>query len=367
MRRSCLAALMLVVALGTRDAAFGDEPTADTGFAGNIVASPGLDAFVVRGQQPPACVNPTGCATGCNAACDPTWKVYGEFLYLRPGNDKVAFAVPINGAIVPPVGAPPVQVGPEVLVDLGFTPGVRVGAERAYGCQSALGGQFTWFEGARTNDSAVTPPIVLRSLVNHPGSLSAATDSLAANATSIISFQLADAFYRRYLIRDETRELSFVGGARYAHLDETFRSTFTSAATVETVNTNIAFDGGGIRLGLEAEQRASFSQVLVYAKGYASFVGGQFAGRYVQADGQRGVVVDTGWTEDRAVSILDTELGIGWITRNGIRITGGYMFSGWFNLINTDDFIRAVRRLDSVNVRDSLSFDGFVVRAEARF
>ncbi len=365
MKRSFLAAF--VVMLGTLGAAVGDEPMAETGFDKNVIASPGLDAFVLRGQQPSLYANPMGCVGGACTACDPDWTVYGEFLYLRPGNDKVAYAVPINGAIVPPVGAPPVQVGPEAVVDLGFTPGFRAGAERAYGCYSALGGQYTWFEGSRTSDVAVTPPIVLRSLVNHPGSLSAATDSLAATATSIINFQLADAYYRRYFIRDELRDLSFVGGVRYAHLDEIFHSTFTSAATVETVDTNITFDGGGIRLGLEAEQRASFSQLLVYAKGYASFVAGQFAGRYVQADGQRGVVVDTGWTEDRAVSILDVELGIGWETCCGIRLTAGYTFSGWFNLINTDDFIRAVRRADSVNVRDNLSFDGFVVRAEARF
>jgi hypothetical protein len=358
---------MVFVVLGARGGALAGEPGIDSGFVENFVTPPGLDGFVVRGQQPQGYVDPTGCATGGNAACDPTWIVYGEFLYLRPGNDKVAFAVPINGAIVPPVGAPPVQVGPEVLVDLGFTPGVRVGAERAYGTCSALGGQFTWYESNQTNNAVGTELLPLYSLVNHPGSLSAATNSLAATATGHIDFQLGDAFYRRFLVRDENRSLSFIGGARFAHLDETFRSTFTSATTVETVNTNIAFDGGGIRLGLEAEQRASFSQGLVYAKGYASFVGGQFTSRYVQADGQRGVVVDTGWTEDRVVSILDTELGIGWITRHGIRITGGYMFSGWFNLINTDDFIRAVRKLDSVNVRDSLSFDGFVVRAEARF
>jgi hypothetical protein len=344
-----------------------DEPIAEAGFAKNFITAPGLDAFVVRGQQPPAYANPMACVTGACTVCDPTWIVYGEFLYLRPGNDKVAFAVPIDGAIVPPAGAPPVQVGPEAVVDPSFAPGVRVGLERAYECCSAIGGQFTWYESTRTDDVVVTPPIVLRSLVNHPGSLSAATDSLAATATSRIEFELGDVFYRRYLIRDENCDVSLIGGARYVHLEEAFRSTFTSAATVETVDTDISFDGGGIRLGLEAEQRAHYSGLMVYGKGYASFVGGQFVGRYVQADAQRGVVVNTGWTEDRAISILDAEVGIGWITGRGLRITGGYMFSGWFNVINTDAFIRAVRKLDSVNVYDSLSFDGFVARLEARF
>ncbi len=50
-----------------------------------------------------------------------------------------------------------------------------------------------------------------------------------------------------------------------------------------------------------------------------------------------------------------------------VRVTGGYAFSGWYNVINTDDFIHAVRTNNSVNVRDTLTFDGLVLRAEVRF
>jgi len=79
-------------------------------------------------------------------------------------------------------------------------------------------------------------------------------------------------------------------------------------------------------------------------------------------------VVNTGWTEDRVVTILDAELGLGWQSvGGGLRLTAGYTFSGWFNVINTDDFIRAVRRNDSVSVSDTLTFDGLVFRAELRF
>jgi hypothetical protein len=345
-----------------------DEPGDTHGFTENYAALPGLDGFVVRGQQPVAQPEVPGYGIDEAPVCCPRWAIHGEFLYLRPGNDKVAFAVPINGAIVPPVGAPPVQVGPEVLVDTGFSPGFRVGGDWIYSQCSALGAEYTWFNGNRTNSATGTAAFPLRSLVNHPGSASAATDSLDATATSQISYQLADVLYRRALMRDETSSISLVGGVRYGHLGEQFRSTFTSSATVETVNTDVTFDGVGVRLGIEAEQETCRPGLLIYGKGYASFMGGQFSGRYAQADSVRGAVVTTGWTEDRAVSLLETEFGVGWVSRcGGLRITAGYMFNGWFNVINTDDFIRAVRTSNSVNVRDSLSFDGLVLRAEGRF
>ena len=43
-------------------------------------------------------------------------RVFGEFLYLRPRNAEVAYAVPMDGAVLSPTGA--VQVGPTALVDL---------------------------------------------------------------------------------------------------------------------------------------------------------------------------------------------------------------------------------------------------------
>jgi hypothetical protein len=276
--------------------------------------------------------------------------------------------VPIDGAIVPPVGAPPVQVGLESLVDQGFTPGFRLGAERALNSCSGLGAEFTWLDGTRSGTAAGTAALPLRSLVNHPGTVAAPTDFLAAAARSQLDFEVGDVFYRRFLMYDESSYVSCIGGVRYAHLDETFHSTFTNAAVAETVDTGITFDGGGIRLGVEAEQRSYCRNWLVYGKGSASFLGGQFRGRYAQADSVRGLVVNTGWSEDRVVSILETELGVGWINTCGnLRITAGYMFAGWFNLLNTDDFIRAVRTNNSVNVRDSLSFDGLVIRAEIHF
>ena len=68
-----------------------------------------------------------GCEDGCGDYCGPRFRLYGDFLYLRPANEKVAFAVPINGAITPPPGMAPVQVGMEGVVDCDYDAGFRVG------------------------------------------------------------------------------------------------------------------------------------------------------------------------------------------------------------------------------------------------
>jgi hypothetical protein len=299
--------------------------------------------------------------------CEPCWHVYGDFLYLRPGNDKVAYALQINGAIVPPAGAPPVQVGPEAVVDNTFDFGFRVGFTRVLNECSNLGAAFTWFESDQANALAVNAPIVIRSLVAHPGLAAAPTDYLTADGTNHIGFRLADVDYRRFLLSDSSGSLNLLAGARYASLEQRFRSVFTNAVTTDNVNTDITFDGGGIRFGLEGNRQTECG-LLIYAQGYASFLGGRFVSRYTQATSALGTVVSTGWDEDRVVSMLDAELGLGWTNASRrLRVTAGYTFSGWLNLISTDDFIRAVRTNNSVNVSDALTFDGLVARAEIRF
>ncbi|HUT94172.1 MAG TPA: Lpg1974 family pore-forming outer membrane protein [Thermoguttaceae bacterium] len=308
-----------------------------------------------------------GCSTGCEDPCGPRWRVYGDLLYLRPANEKVAFAVPINGPITQP-DMIPVQIGLEAVVDCDYDPGFRVGAGRILNDCSEIGAAYTHFETDTYNQIGFDVPYVLRSLVNHPGGLSADTDFLTAEAGLDLDLDLVDFDYRRVIICDGCYNLNYLVGARYAHLDQTFASVFTNATTIETVGAAVRFDGGGIRLGLEGERQIGTFGLMVYGSGVASFVGGEFRGRYAQADSVRGLVCNTGWNEDRVVSILDIELGMGWSSPGGrLRATAGYMFSGWFNTVITDEFIDSVRANNSVDAGDSLSFDGLVLRGEVRF
>ena len=68
------------------------------------------------------------------------------------------------------------------------------------------------------------------------------------------------------------------------------------------------------------------------------------------------------------VPILDAELGTGLSLFNDkLRFTAGYTFSGWFNIVRTDQFISAVQNNNFTGMGNTLTFDGFVGRVELEF
>lgn len=309
----------------------------------------------------------TGVSSRVVDSCGPLWQFYGDFLYLRPGNDKVSYAVPINGAIVPPPGVAPVQIGPEGIVDNSFHPGVRVGLGRALNACSNIGGSYTYFESDTADTTTQSVPFVLRSLVHHPGTANAVTDFLRADAAYSVDFQMVDVEFNRLLASGDLYALRYAIGARYGQLEQDFQSIFSNSTATEIVATDLDFDGAGIRFGLEGERHAC-NGLMVYAKGNASFLGGEFTGSYLQGDLFGGNVVNTGWADDRIVSIVDAEIGVGYTCREGrLRLTAGYVVSAWGNMVTTDDFIQSVQTNNSTDVSDTLTFDGLTSRVELRY
>lgn len=347
------------------------QPTGDA-----MVQSAGSQGqpLLASPTEPQPAVNVPGeCLPKCrpSACCIPTWSAFAEFLYLRPGNDKVAFGVPINGAIEPSPGVGPVQIAPEGVVDHDFRPGFRVGFRRALDDCATVGAAYTQFDSIAEGELHVTAPDVIRSLVIHPGTLAASSEFLDAEARGVVQFRLADLDYRRIVFCDDLYAVDYLVGCRYAGLRQDFQSQFTNSTTRENVDTQVDFEGGGIRLGLNAERHARNSGWMLYGRGAASFVGGVFHTQYSQLDNFRGTVVNTGWSEDRIVSILDLELGVGWACEGGrFRVTAGYMVNTWLNMLGTDDLIQAVQNNTSGRSGDlanALTFDGLTTRIEYRF
>jgi hypothetical protein len=308
---------------------------------------------------------------GCPAVC---WKegcgLFADFLYLRPSNDQVPVAVPINGAIVPPPGSAPVQAGETAIADLGFVPAFRVGGWWGLDECARIGIAYTRFEGASHVATAVSAPIVLRSLVSHPGTFAAPTDFLDAAATQDIGFQLADVDYRRIWWTGDRYLVHYVLGARYAHLGQTFDSTLSNSTTVETVNTHLRFDGAGLRLGLGGERHAACSGWMIYGAAAASFLGGVSGGDYLQRNSTAAVdpLVINSWSDDRLVPILELEAGIGWTSQSGcFRVKAGYLVTSWFNVPTTENCIRAVHQNRTTGMEDTLTFDGLDLRCELHF
>lgn len=304
----------------------------------------------------------------CRESCCPeTWRFFGEFLYIRPGQDKVPYAVPINGPVVPPSGSAPVQVGRIAMADVDFDPGFRAGLSYRLDECSRLQATYSHLDAQVRDNVSVDVPFSLQPMVMHPATLAAPTYYLDATAEAAVRLRLADVDYRHQWMSTDWMSFGYTVGLRYAHLGQTFNAVYTSTG-VDVVDTRLLFDGGGLRFGLEGQRRIACSNFWVYGSGAASFLGGQFTGEFNQTNNLNGTVVATGWKDDRVVPILDLELGVAWVgCHDHLRVSGGYVFSSWFNVPKTADFITAIHTNDFDQFRDALTFDGLALRAELRY
>jgi hypothetical protein len=307
---------------------------------------------------------PKACGDCC---CPGTWQFFGEALYLRPGQDKIPYAVPINGPVVPPSGIAPVQIGRFAMADVDFDPGFRAGLSYGLGECSRIEAKYSHLDAQVHDNVSVETPFSLQPMVMHPATLAASTYYLDATADAAIRFRLADVDYRHEWLCTDRMSFGYTAGLRYAHLGQDFTAIFTSTGE-DRVDTQLSFDGGGIRLGLEGQRRIACSSFWIYGSGAASVLGGQFSGDFTQTNNLSGTVVNTGWKDDRVAPILDLELGVAWEgCHDHLRVSGGYMFSSWFNVPKTRDFITAIHTNDFDQFRDALTFDGLTLRAEFRY
>jgi hypothetical protein len=313
------------------------------------------------------CGESEGCCPDMSCRrCDYVGKeIFAEYLYLRPLNAGVEYAVPFNGAIS--AGLVPLEAGRTASVDPGFSSGFRAGGGFWFDDCTAITATFSHYENNSYDAISINPPLVLRAMVMHPSSFDADADWLDASAHQNISYDLGDLDYRHEFYSSECSSIDYVVGIRYANLRQEFDSQYESII-IGNVNTQVNFDGGGLRFGLEA-QRYGSRNLSVYSKASASFLGGEFRGTYLQSDTNLPVVTQTDWKEARFVSILDCEVGVYWTScNNRVRASAGYMVSGWMNVVKTAEFISSVQANkyhgpDKIN-GNGLVFDGLVARLE---
>jgi len=307
-------------------------------------------------------------------ACSPVWAhrsgVFGEVMALRARGVEMAYAVPINGAIVPPP-AVPVQVGPTAVADPDVSAGFRVGLTYAFDDCSSVSLAYNRFQSSSTDAVGTTAPLVLRSQVFHPGTDNAGSDYLDAIAFSDVKFDLVDIDYRSVWVADDLWVINYLVGARYAGLKQDFTGVYSGTGTLDTLVSNMDFEGGGMRVGLDGMRFARNSGFLVYGKTSVSFVAGELRGRYTQSSDVDPIIVDTTWKAGRVLSILEMELGFGWQSRDGrCRLTCGYMMASWGNAVPQGQWIHAVQANNFAGLSDTLNpitFDGINTRFEYRW
>jgi len=314
----------------------------------------------------PSCGGNQSCCVGSQGI--PEWEFFGDFLFIRPRNANVAYSTVADTRYIgnSPI---PVQLAQPGVASIDYHPGFRVGFAKTLDDCNAVVATFTHYEGEnRDSISDTTVDQTILPMVSHPAFVNAYTE---AASDYRMRFDLADVDFRWTFENQNDTRLSLFAGMRYALLNQRLSVDFASpnqqGADTQNVHSQVNFEGGGLRVGFEGERRTPFGLVF-YGRTAASLVAGTFRCAYTQTSALGGRLVDTGYPADRVVPILDAELGTGLSLWNDkLRLTAGYSFSGWFNVVRTDQFIKGVQGNDFTGMHDTLTFDGFVGRAELQF
>lgn len=325
------------------------------------------------------CCPPDACCGSCDSCCcggcSPWWAhrslVFGEFLYLSPSDAEVNHAQQQNGT----GGAGTVPYGLISAVDPDFEPGFRTGFAYALSGCSSLGGSYSYFESHTATE--VDPPVIpggggaVESFVHHPGAQITASVG-PVTASYDVDFQLADIEYRALWKGNSRWAINWSVGARYGHLEQDFRQqgVFSGgSAGVLRTRTNVDFDGGGLRFGVDGERRLGCGGFSIYGRSALSPTSGRFHADYTLTNESTQVLLANAvWQDDRIITMLDLEAGLSWTGPCGRwKVSSGYVSSYWFNTLTTAEFIDAVQANSYDNAADTLTFDGFTARIERRW
>jgi hypothetical protein len=159
-----------------------------------------------------------------------------------------------------------------------------------------------------------------------------------------IQFKTLDIDYKSLIAYCDDYRVAFVVGARYGKLNQEFDAIFETNG-FDTVETDVEFEGAGIKLGLEAERFGHNRQCFIYGKGDVSFLGGESRATYFGSNDADESIVDTSWKAGRMVTVSNIEAGLGWQNCCGnLRLSAGYSFSTWYNIVRTNEWINAVQK-----------------------
>ncbi len=296
--------------------------------------------------------------------------VFGEYLYLRAGDSTTTdYAVPINGAIVPPA-EPTLPVGPIATLNPDFQSGFRFGGWWQRTCESQIVVTYTHYD-SQTEDSVTIDPadnIVLLPLVVHPATVAADSFFIDAAAQYDVEYRTLDVDFRSVMVSDCMYRMYYLAGVRFLHFKEEFVAQYTNATTIETVQAENEFEGIGLRGGIEGEWGGQQGGFLAYGKLIGGAIAGELQSSYTQANNFDGIVVLTSREDDRIVPMIEIEAGLGWRSRSQRwRMSAGYNITALFNLASSNSLIQSVRTANFSENDDTFTLDGLVARVEFAF
>ncbi len=297
-------------------------------------------------------------------------RVFADALYLRPRDAEVSYAVVVNSNLGLDE-ATPIQKSHINVLDPDYSTGVRFGVGVCLDACSEIAVSYTWYENSTSNnlERGANTQYQIDPMAVHPATRDGISGAVSAEGDLGVDFNLVDLDYRSYLIQNGSSNLNYLIGLRWGQLEQDFWANYMTNSETQ-VDTTSSFEGVGLRLGLEGERYYCRLPVMLYMKGVAGILAGDARATYrqtVQNNSSYGV--DTGWEAGRLVPTFDFELGGGIYGCCGghVQITAGYVYSIWGNVVKTEDWIRSVQSNNFDDLGDTMTFDGFVGRIEARF
>ena len=281
------------------------------------------------------------------------WKFFGEYLVLHPRGADPVFALRAPTCLQPPTGVEQ--------IDFGMESGFRLGFEKEIGDGfSTIGANFAHFEAnderraAPTTGGGVLVPIV----AFDPTATCNGSTSTLASASAGVGFDRVSLDYRRY-IESGNCKFDWLVGFAYGQLTQDLKAQFDEdRVTVDTGAWGYGLHvGGGLEYGLGCLRGFGHADLTLLASNAKA--------DYTQTNAFTGQVAHFNQDLDRIIPVLDLELGVAVDVCRNTVIKAGYLYSIWFNVVTTPDFIDAVQGLNvDGSVSDTLTFDGLFVRLE---
>ncbi len=313
------------------------------------------------------------CGTECSTVedcCDPFWKHrhrgFVDYLYLSATDVDVNYALPVNA-----LGTTGTPTGPAAIVDPGYESGFRVGGGWAIDDCSSVVATFWNFDSQESDRRAIDPTtpgttLFLNPVLLDPATINVVSESSRAQAFYDIDFRMADLAYERLISGGCTHSVNMILGARYGELDQELRANYSILGGT-MLESNIDFEGVGPRLGLDGKWLIG-GGFFAYGQGFGNFLVGDFRADYQQQNTFAGIQSQSSFEDDRIVSLLELEMGLGWQTEGGnLRLSSGFYVSSWFNTMTMPEVIGAVQSRQFDDVSESLTFNGLTTRLEVRF
>jgi hypothetical protein len=284
--------------------------------------------------------------------------VDADYLYLKPYRRDLDFAILSPNQAGDPEG--PIASDP-----WRSRSAFRVGA--GYRLPDAgweVGFSYTYLHDEQGAFAAQPANGLLFATQTHPGTVEFAGSALADAA---LSYNVYDLEVGRRLEVGDNVTLRPFGGLRFAQIDQNFTVLYNGGdANLDTVGSRLQFEGGGLRVGGEANWMV-LEHLSLYGRAAGSLMVGD--SRVAQTEFNNGgatTLTNVSESFRKIVPVMELAAGVAY-QRGHVRLSLGYEMTNWSGLIDTPEFVDDVHQGKYLRNVSDLGVDGFAAKVEFNY